>query len=157
MQPSDRAEVLARMVDYGESHLGPSMIAFTNELGGRVVVTGYYPWSQLHSLAKSSQMKAVCDWLCSGQLPVVSESFAKVVLWFRKGVRGPAVVLLNASLDPVPELSLRLRTEAALFLHTPMDGPPLEVSGQKIAAGSIRVVLHDLAPWSIHLLAVPEA
>src|SRR5439155_5207233 len=38
-------EILARMADYSGRDLGPSMTVYTNQLGGRVVVMGYYPWS----------------------------------------------------------------------------------------------------------------
>ncbi len=144
-----KAEVLARMTDYGERDLGPAMTAFTNELGGRVVVAGYYPWSQLHSLAKSTQMKAVCDWLSGGAMPVVSESYAKVVLWSR----GQAVVVLNASLDPLPELRLRLAGGRSGFTHTGMDGGSRAVAGETAGRGFVRVRLLNLAPWSVHLLA----
>ena len=100
-------EILARMVDYAGRDLGPSMTAYSNELGGRVVVLGYFPWSQIHNLAKSSQLKSVCMWLSRDRLPAVSEAFAKVVIWCRQG-RGErkCIVALNASLDPIEKLPL---------------------------------------------------
>jgi hypothetical protein len=114
-----------------------------------VVVAGYYPWSQLHSLPKSTQMKALCDWLSGGAVPVLSESYAKVVLWSRGG----AVVILNASLDPVPELRLRLSSDRSQFTHTAMDGGRREIAGETASRGLVRVRLMNLAPWSVHLLA----
>ena len=100
------SETLARMSNYAGGDLGPCMTSYRNELGGRVVLMGYYPWAQIHSLPKSSQMKAVCGWLSDSRLPVVAESFAKTVIWSREGTAGrQAAVVLNASLDPVPPSS----------------------------------------------------
>ncbi|HZT32916.1 MAG TPA: hypothetical protein VFA33_23720 [Bryobacteraceae bacterium] len=154
--PHDNStEILARMADYGNRDLGPCMTAFTNELGGRVVLAGYYPWSQIHSLPKSSQLKAICEWLSRGRLPAVVESFAKVVIWSREETGGrQSLVLLNASLDPLESLSLRVRSGAQRFLHIPADGSRRELASERLAyqAGHVRVVLPGLAPWSVHLV-----
>ena len=156
LQPqSDDVAILARMIDYGGGDLGPCLTAYINELGGRVVILGYFPWSQIHSLAKSSQMKAICGWLSNDRLPVVAESFAKVVIWSREGVEGKkAVVVLNASLDPVEELSLRVLTEAMRFTQISPTKEQREISGERLVSsrGYVRVVLPDLAPWSVSLL-----
>ena len=139
------AETLARMVDYGERDLGPCMSVFRNELGGRVVVAGYYPWSQIHSLSKSTQMKSVCDWLSGGRLPVVCETFAKVVVWSR----GRGVVVLNASLDALPEVELRVSEARTEFTHVTLGGGRSTIAAE---GNRRRVKLANLAPWSIHLL-----
>jgi hypothetical protein len=156
LQPQgDDIAILARMIDHDGRDLGPCLTAYTNELGGRVVILGYFPWSQIHSLAKSSQMKAICSWLSNDRLPVVTESFAKVVIWSREGVEGnEAVVVLNASLDPVEKLSLRVLTEAMRFTHITHTKEPREIPGERLLSsrGYVRVVLSDLAPWSVHLV-----
>ena len=156
LQPhDDDVAILARMVDYAGKDLGPCLTAYTNELGGRVAVLGYFPWSQIHSQAKASQMKAICGWLSNDHLPVVTESFAKVVIWSREGVEGrKAVVVLNASLDPVEKLSLRVLTEAMRFTHISPGKEQQEITGERLPSskGYVRVVLSDLAPWSVHLL-----
>jgi hypothetical protein len=148
-------EILARMIDYGGRDLGPCMTAYTNELGGRVVIAGYFPWSQIHSLAKSSQMKAVCAWLSGGRLPVVAESYAKVVIWSREGSGGmKGIVLLNASLDPIAKLSLQVLDDNVRFTHVSPTRSAMELSGEPLVSprGYTRVVLRDFPPWSVHLL-----
>lgn len=152
---NDKTEILARMVDYGRRDLGPCMTAFTNELGGRVVVMGYYPWTQVHSLEKSSQMKSVCAWLSRNRLPAVVESFEKIVVWCHEGDAGrKTLVVLNASLDPVERLSLRVLTGAASFTQISPDRQPREFSGERLAShpGCVRVHLSGLAPWTASLL-----
>jgi hypothetical protein len=161
LRPQSAAtETLARMVDYGGRDLGVSMTAATNQFGGRVVTMGYYPWSQLHSLAKTSQLKAVCGWLSRGTLPAVAESFAKVVIWCRRGVGGRmALVVLNASLDPVEHLSLRVMTDGAAFTHSQPEAEDRRIAAARIpdAPGAMRVVVPHLEPWSIHLLTAQTA
>ncbi len=104
-------ETLARLADYADQDWGPTMTAFENALGGRVVVMGYYPWTLLHNLAKSSQLKAVCRLLSRDTLPAIAESYAHTVVWARAGVDGRlAVVVLNASLDPATDFVLRVQS-----------------------------------------------
>jgi hypothetical protein len=136
------------------------MTACTNELGGRVILLGYFPWSQIHSLSKSSQMKALCSWLSRDRVPVVVESFAKVVVWSRAGVDGnEAVVVLNASLDPLEELSLRVRSEGTHFTHSNPTANDRSIFADRLASppGYVHITLHDLAPWSVHLLVRESA
>jgi hypothetical protein len=153
-------EILASMVNYGGKDLGPCMTACTNELGGRVILLGYFPWSQIHSLSKSSQMKAICSWLSRDRVPVVVESFAKVVVWSRAGVDGnEAVVVLNVSLDPLEELSLRVLSEGTHFTHSNPTADDRSISADRLAShrGYVHVTLRDLAPWSVHLLVRESA
>ena len=65
-----KAQTLARLVDYGgQEKAATSMAVFENRLGGRIAVCGYYPWSFLHNLSKSTQMKSVMRWLSRDRLP----------------------------------------------------------------------------------------
>jgi len=152
--------ILARMIDYGGRDLGPCMTAYTNELGGRVVVAGYFPWSQIHSLAKSSQMKAVCAWLSREHLPAVAESYAKVVIWSREGAGGKkGIVVLNASLDSIDKLSLQVLSDKVRFTYVSPTRSPMELSGKPLVSprGYVRVVLSHLPAWSAHLLVIGGA
>jgi hypothetical protein len=148
------------MLDYGGRDLGPCMTAHTNELGGRVVVAGYFPWSQIHSLAKSSQMKAVCAWLSRERLPTVVESYAKVVIWNREGAGGTkGIVVLNASLDSIDKLSLQVLSDKVRFTYVSPTRSPMELSGEPLVSprGYVRVVLPHLPPWSAQLLVIGGA
>jgi hypothetical protein len=147
LQPVEGAQVLCRMRDYGDRDLGPAMTTFGNALGGRVVVMGYFPWSQVHSLPKTTQLKNVCDWLAGDVFPLRVESFAKVTVWCHER----AVAVLNASLDPVGSLELRWRHPAARFRWLEIEGPERETAGERDGE-AVRVVLRNLAPWSLHLL-----
>lgn len=141
---SEKTAALSYIHDYGGKRFGVAMTAFENELGGRVVVMGYFPWSQIHSLAKSSQMKAIVDWVSNGRLPILVESYSKINVWSRNG----AVVLLNASLDPAVDVIIRWKSNATVFWLHAVNGP-----ARKIALAShSKVRLPELAPWSMYLL-----
>ena len=151
-------ETLARMIDYTGSDLGISMTAFTNELGGRIVVMGYFPWSMMHQLAKSSQIKAVCAWLSRGQLPIWLDSFARVHLWVRQPTPDRlACLLLNASLDPVSDPVFRLASAYKTHQWTAMDGTPTPLTrtgGSEQEANRIHATA--LKPWSVSLLTARD-
>jgi len=146
-------EELAQLVDYAGATYGPCMTAFRNELGGRIVVAGYYPWQLIHNLAKSSQLKAICQWLSNDTLPVVVETYARVVVWARHDDQGRLVlVLLNASLDPAPELVLRVRTSSIQVQHLTMTGAEHILTAQASGPDHVVLNLQHIAPWSMHLL-----
>jgi hypothetical protein len=150
---AEGVEELAHLADYAGAGHGPCMTAYRNPLGGRVVVAGYYPWTLIHNLAKSSQMKAVCQWLSRESLPVVVETYARVVVWARHDPQGRLVlVLLNASLDPAPVLSLRVRARPAPVQHLTMSGEERTLAPAACGPDHVAVTLENVAPWSMHLL-----
>ncbi len=90
----------------------PTMGVFENRYGGRICVSGYYPWSFMESLSKSSQMKSVFRWLSKEQLPGYIDSFHKVSLWIREPQNGTiSLAVANASFDDAENVALMLRTE----------------------------------------------
>ena len=122
-------------------------------IGGRVAVMGYYPWSQVHSLAKSSQMKALSQWLSGGTVPVLVDSFTKVTVWCRDGAAGrKATVVLNGSLDRAEKLDLRIRSGHRTFAHISSDGTETALPAEAAEDGYARLRMPALAPWTIHLL-----
>lgn len=146
-------EVLAHLSDYAQQDFGPTMTAFENALGGRVVVAGYYPWTLIHNLAKSSQLKSICRWLSRETIPAVVESYARVVVWARRSVADrPVLVLLNASLDPIAQLSVRVHTRASSATCLSMEGQQQEVATLPDGEEHVRVLIPDVKPWSAYLL-----
>lgn len=145
---------LARLSDYLDHDLGPTMTAFENDLGGRVCVMGYYPWSQMHHLAKATQMKAVSAWLSRDRLPVVLESFARVHLWIRESAPGRvACVLLNGSLDPQPSVTLRFKEPFRKFRWVGFDGRATRLTSlHPTETGNVRVNTPELKAWSVNLI-----
>ena len=150
---SDGVEPLAHLVDYAGASHGTCMTAYRNVLGGRVVVAGYYPWTLIHNLSKSSQLKAVCQWLSDDTLPAFVETYARVVVWARNDPQDrPVLVVLNASLDAVPELSLRVQAHAGPVQHMTLNGATQTLTATATRPAHSRLILKDLPPWSVHLL-----
>lgn len=104
---------LAYLVDLDGHNHGTCLSTYTNQLGGRVAVCGYYPWDQLGSAAKKHQLVALVDWLSGERLPFFIEGTVRVVPFVRRSGDGGEVLvtLLNSSLDPTGPLPLRLRGE----------------------------------------------
>lgn len=147
-------QTLARLVDYGgQEQAATSMALFENELGGRVVVCGYYPWSFLHNLSKSSQMKSVMRWLSRDQLPAYVGSFHKVNLWARPAADGPlAVALVNSSFDAAEQLELVLHTDHSTVTVFDMQGRAATVAGGPSDGPYRHFQIPAVEPWSMCLV-----
>lgn len=147
--------ILTTMEDYFYRGQGPSMTAFENELGGRVVVMGYAPWIFLHSVGKRLQLQNVADWISRGTMPLRIDQTVPLVSVVRMSAdrqRG-AVVLLNAGMDEIPEATVHLRLPArhARLLAIGQDERVLEVQPQQ---GGGRLTLRDLPPWSFQIILI---
>jgi hypothetical protein len=114
LEPVSRgAATLSRIIDYGSEEIAPcTMGVFENELGGRVCVSGYYPWRSLQNAAKSAQMRRLARWLSRDKLPGYVASFHRANLWLRVADgRVTSGLILNASLEPAVGAMVALRTK----------------------------------------------
>jgi hypothetical protein len=109
----EASQVLSTLIDYtGKEVSSCTSGIFENKAGGRVCVAGYYPWTFLENLSKSSQMKSVFRWLSKDSLPGYVSSFHRINLWIREPRNGmTALTLTNSSFDPARDVVLILRTE----------------------------------------------
>jgi hypothetical protein len=151
-----QVETLSRIVDYGGNELSPcSMAIFENKLGGRICVSGYYPWDHLHSLSKNSQMKAVMRWLSRDRLPAYVASYHKVNLWAREPNSGQtAVALLNASFDLATGLDLAIATSADEAHVFDMHAKEHVIRASSADGPYRRFVLPAVEPWTMRLVVV---
>lgn len=109
----DRAQVLAYPADFEQRKTGScTMGVFENELHGRICVAGYFPWTYMATLSKTSQMKSVFRWLSGDRLPAYIASFHKISLWVRESVNGKTVLSFgNLSFDTAENVTLMLKTD----------------------------------------------
>lgn len=151
-----KVETLARLIDYGGKELSPcAMAVYENKLGGRICVSGYYPWDHLHSLSKNSQMKAVMRWLSRDRLPAYVASYHKVNLWSREPAGGrTAIALLNASFDPADALDLAIATTAEEARVFDMRGTEQIVRARQADGPYRRFTLPPVEPWTMRLVVV---
>jgi hypothetical protein len=129
------------------------MAVFENAAGGRIAVCGYYPWSFLHNLSKSSQMKTLMRWLSRDQLPAYVASFHKVNLWARQPEEGRlAVALVNSSFDAAVELVVVLRTTQEELSMFDMRGQETRLKSGRSDGPYRHFTLPTIEPWAMRLL-----
>lgn len=159
LKPHDpKVEILSRLVDYGAKEISPSSLAiFENKLGGRICVSGYYPWDHLHSLSKTAQLKAIMRWLSRDRLPAYVASYHKVNLWAREPQNGHvALALLNASMDAASGLELAVNTKADRVRVFDLRAKERVVRATRTDGPYRRFVLPTVEPWSMRLVVVDE-
>jgi len=145
--------ILTTMEDYFYRVQGPSMTAFENSLGGRVVVMGYAPWIFLHSVAKRRQLQNVADWISRGTMPVRIDQTVPLVSVVRMSANRHhgGVVLLNAGMDEIREATVHVRSAArrARLLTIGQRDRVLKIQPEK-SGGCI--TLRNIPPWSLQLI-----
>ncbi len=159
IRPTDpKAEVLARLIDYaGKEKAAASVAIFENRLGGRICVSGYFPWVSVHSLPKSSQMKSIVRWLSRDRLPAYAASYHKVNLWVRRQPGGRlAIAFVNASFDPAEELVLCVLTESERATAIDMDANELVLKKTGGDGPYARFAIPFVEPWSARLVLVGD-
>jgi hypothetical protein len=150
------ARSLARLVDYaGREKAASCQAVFENRLGGRVAVSGYFPWSFLHSLSKTAQMKSLMRWLSRERLPAYVASFHKANVWVREPRAGElAVAVINSSLDPALDLDLAVLTPRESARLFDMMGTQQTVRTVRSDGPYQHFVLPTVEPWTMRLLVV---
>jgi len=156
LQPlSGKAVSLSSLVDYsGTQRAACTMGIYENRLGGRICVSGYFPWSFLENGAKSTQMKAVMLWLSKDSLPAYVASFHKINVWVRKtqdGVR--ALTLTNSSFDEAQNVVLCLKTAASYIEVLDMDCKIMKIPASSTLSSDYRTfIIPAIAPWQMRLV-----
>jgi len=155
LKPRDsKAEVLSKVVDYAGAEVAPcTMGVFENRLGGRVCVAGYFPWTFLHSLSKSAQMKSVMRWLSKDRLPAYIDSFHKVNLWVREpDPAGVAMAMTNSCLDTARDVTLLIRTGKDRIRIFDMNGAESQIRSGGSDGPYRRFIIPSIEPWHMRLI-----
>ena len=155
LEPLDKkAEPLSRLLNYERQEVGACTSGvYENRLGGRVCLSGYFPWDLLGNLAKSSQMKSVLRWLSRDRLGGYVESFHKMNLWIRRPANGHvALALLNASLDPGRDVAVMLRTDRAKIRVHDIEGKATVIESAAADGPYRRFVIPKIEAWAMRLI-----
>lgn len=150
------AETLSRVVDYTYAQTASCCMGiFENKRGGRICVAGYYPWDQLQNLSKSSQIKAVMQWLSKDSLSAYVASFHRVNLWVREPDTGRyTIALLNAYADSASALEIQVRTQRDSLEFFDRTCARTVVTATDRQEGYARFVVPALQPWEVALVVV---
>jgi hypothetical protein len=148
------AQTLSGLTDYSDRNIAPcAMGIFENRLGGRICVAGYYPWTYLESLSKSSQMKSLFRWLSRDRLPGYVASFHKINLWIRQPRNGrTTLALTNSSFDPAENVVLMLRTENREITVFDMDCRPTVIRSSEADGVYQKFVIPHVDSWQSRLV-----
>ena len=144
--------VLARIADYQGRERGASLTAFENELGGRVAVMSYFPWTMNMGLAKRQQMVHLCEWLSGGKMPVTIETFARITPWVRRHPDGRMVIgMLNLSGDTYESVDFAVRTDRRTFQQLSMNGKCQRLPARK-EGDSLRLSIRGFQPYTFEIV-----
>jgi hypothetical protein len=150
------AKALSRLIDYTPREIAPcSMGAYENQLGGRICVAGYYPWTLLYYPSKHRQLQNVMRWLSRDTLPAYIATFQRVPIWVRRTTTGGlAIALINAHFDPVENLVLKVRTEKDELQIYDMQCRITSVRAESETDLYKTFVLPSIAAWDMRLAVV---
>ncbi len=151
---NDKAQVLSGLIDYTGEQVAPATMGiFENKLGGRICVAGYYPWTFMENLSKSSQAKAVFRWLSKDKLPAYVGSFHKINLWAREPSNGKiALAFTNCSFDPAKNLVLKLKTGNKTIKVYDMDCNETVINSSGPDGPYQTFVIPHVDPWQMRLV-----
>lgn len=150
---SGKAETLSFLVDYTGQQVAPLTTGiFENELGGRICVAGYYPWTFMGNLSKSSQMKAVFRWLSKDALPGYIASFHKMNLWIRDAENGKiSLAFTNSSFDAATNVVLMLKTTGKTLRVYDMACKEAKIQSTGEDGPYRKFVIPEVGPWQMRL------
>jgi len=151
---NSKAQVLTSLIDYSGKEVSLcTMGVFENKSGGRICVSGYYPWTFMENLSKSSQMKSVFRWLSKDSLPGYIESFNRINLWIREPQNGRIVTALtNSSFDPAKNLVLMLRTDNKEIKVYDMDCKETTIRSSETDGHYRKFIIPYIDPWQMRLV-----
>jgi hypothetical protein len=151
---NDNAQVLSGLIDYtGNEVSSCTMGIFENKNGGRICVSGYYPWSFMENLSKSSQMKALFRWLSKDKLSGYISSFHRINLWIREPQNGRiALSFTNSSFDPAKNVVLMLHTEIKTIKLYDMKCMETIIQSSGEDGPYQKFIIPEVDPWQARLL-----
>jgi hypothetical protein len=151
---NENAKILSGLIDYtGQEVSACTMGIFENKNGGRICVSGYYPWTFMENLSKSSQMKNVFRWLSKDNLSGYIASFQKINLWIREPQNGKiSLAFTNSSFDPAKDVILMLRTENKSIKLYDMECNEAIIQSSGTDGPYQKFVIPYVDPWQVRLV-----
>ncbi len=116
-------ELLSRLSYPWQDEAEPCMTAYENELGGRVVIMGYEPWTAFGLRNKWTQLQTVMAWATDGRMPLSIDRMLRVTPFLRVNEKNDrfALTLMNNGLDDTGEFTIAVRTGAASVRTLPKE------------------------------------
>jgi len=151
---NEKAQVLSGLVDYtGKEVSSCTMGIFENKSGGRICMSGYYPYTFMENLSKSSQMKTIFRWLSKDKLAGYVASYHRINLWIREPQNGKiSLAFTNSSFDPAKNVILMLRTPNRSVKVYDMECRETVITSSGADGEYQKFVIPEVDPWQIRLV-----
>lgn len=152
------AQVLCNLFTIKGDKLGASLVLFENELGGKIVVSGYAAFRFLRTEEKRRQILEIFDWLSNMKNPVKIFAPLKVMPIVRESDKGIIVFLGNCNLDETGNFGFEVRTNKRMNVYEIDDnGMLMDVPSQNTENG-ILIKAGNITAWGyrVFLLEVDE-
>lgn len=151
--PDEKAEIISNIQDIDGNVKYPCASGcFENELGGRIAVCGYFPWTDITDYDKALQMKRLFAYLSNGNLEADIHSYHRLKLFVRETEQSEyAIVLYNCNLDEVNDAQIRIREKGDyIIIDESMQKSELKSVGGE--AGGTLYQLPKLSPNSFYYI-----
>lgn len=151
---NSEAEVLSSLVDYSGKVTGDiTMGIFENKKGGRICISGYYPWTFQENLSRSQQMKTVFRWLSKDRLPGYIDSYHKINIWIRKDVNNRSTLAFtNSSFDMAENVILKLQTKSKKIKIFDMRCNETVIPSSGSDGLYEQFIIPEVEPWQMRLI-----
>jgi len=118
LKPAKKAEIISSIVDPDARRIHPCMMAYENDIGGRVIVHGI-DWASAYGVAfnhtfRRVQLQRTIKWLAREKIPVCVNG-GVYPLAFRKDTEQFILLgLFNLSLDPWPYVEFEIECQSQI-------------------------------------------
>lgn len=152
--PFADAEALTMLADYNGNMLaGCSMGVYVNSLGGKICVSGYYPYTWISDTYKSCQLKRIFEYLSDNTMPGYVESSLRSCFSSRLISNGQYVwCVQNLNMEKMTNIKIRLMTFADKVTLVDMSNTEIILNAKTDSEKMKYIVAPELKPFNIYLI-----
>lgn len=156
LEPMEGATVMSTFESITGAECGVASVAYENNLGGRVAVLGYFPWTFLEVPGKRDSLPALMNWLAKDRYPVMVEGSRHIVPMLRtpEDKKGFVLWLINASFDQSASMRVRIDASCSCLCAYDVYGQKVDVPADAISSenGFTYINLDSVGAWNAVLL-----
>ena len=154
---NDSAEILSSLTDYHGNILADCCLGiFENRLGGRICVSGYYPYTWLSDYNKSTLLKRIMLYLSKDSITSFVDDYYRLRNHTFIVDEKIFVALLNPSNQLIENVKIKVKTDKLLGGYYTQDCSYFNLSAQKTEQGDNYhlFTVKEIAPYQMVLLEI---
>jgi hypothetical protein len=151
------AQPLASLVDYHDNTLADCCLGiFENSLGGRICVSGYYPFTWVSDFNKTTLLKRITTYLSKSTIPSFVESYCRIRNHSFIVDDKTFVALCNPTNERLERVEVKVRTNKDNGVYYTQDGVSHQIKALKNQKGEeyLSFCIERLAPYQMVLLEI---